>query len=77
VPATFGVVVLDFIVEGAVLILPVTILLSLILVAFLAGIVTLALLRYYAVRAPWWIFCLGLGIIVVVLTIPGIVFTIP
>ncbi|MFX1318657.1 MAG: undecaprenyl-diphosphate phosphatase [Promethearchaeota archaeon] len=77
VPATFGVVVLDFIVEGAVLILPVTILLSLIFLAFLTGIVTLALLRYYAIRAPWWIFCLGLGIIVVVLTIPGIIFAIP
>jgi undecaprenyl-diphosphatase len=77
VPATFGVVILDFIVEGAVLILPITILLSLILVAFITGIATLALLRYYAVRSPWWIFCLGLGIIVVVLTIPGIVFAIP
>jgi undecaprenyl-diphosphatase len=77
VPATFGVVVLDFIVEGAVLILPLVILFSLILVAFLTGIVTLVLLRYYAIRVPWWIFCLGLGIIVVMLTIPGIVFAIP
>ena len=77
VPAIFGVVVLDFIVEGAVLILPVFILLSLILVAFFTGIITLALLRYYAVKVPWWIFCLGLGIIVVVLTIPGIVLAIP
>ncbi|MFX1566712.1 MAG: undecaprenyl-diphosphate phosphatase [Promethearchaeota archaeon] len=77
VPATFGVVALDFIIEGAVLILPPPILLSLIIVAFLTGILTLALLRHYAIRVPWWIFCLGLGIIVVVLTIPGILFAIP
>lgn len=77
VPATFGVVVLDFFVEGAVLILPGTILLVLILVAFLTGLVTLTLLRYYAIRVPWWVFCLALGIIVVVLTVPSIAFTIP
>ncbi|MHA2427621.1 MAG: undecaprenyl-diphosphate phosphatase [Candidatus Hermodarchaeia archaeon] len=77
VPATIGVVTLDFLIEGAVLILPPFILLAIILVAFLTGLVTLTLLRYYAIRVPWWIFCLILGIIVVGLTIPTIVFTIP
>ena len=77
VPATFGVVVLDFLVEGAVLILPITILLILMLIAFLTGFVTLTLLRYYAIRVPWWIFCLALGIIVVILTLPTIVLAIP
>ena len=77
VPATFGVVVLDFLVEGAVLILPITILLILMLIAFLTGFVTLTLLRYYAIRVPWWIFCLALGLIVVILTLPTIVLAIP
>ncbi len=77
VPATIGVVTLDFLIEGAVLILPPFILLAIILVAFLTGLVTLTLLRYYAIRVPWWIFCLILGIIVVGLTIPTIAFTIP
>ncbi len=77
VPATFGVVALDFIIEGAVLILPLSILLVLILVAFFTGLVTLTLFRYYAIRVPWWIFCLVLGIIVVVLTVPTIAFAIP
>ncbi|MHA2405801.1 MAG: undecaprenyl-diphosphate phosphatase [Candidatus Hermodarchaeia archaeon] len=77
IPATIGVVALDFLIEGTVLILPLTILLVIILVAFLTGLVTLTLLRYYAIRVPWWIFCLILGIIVVVLTIPTIVFAIP
>ena len=77
VPATIGVVALDFLIEGAVLILPLSILLVIIFVAFLMGLMTLTLLRYYAVRVPWWIFCLILGFIVVGLTIPTIIFTIP
>ncbi len=77
VPATVGVVALDLIIEGAILILPLSILLVLILVAFFSGLITLALLRYYAIRVPWWIFCLILGIIVVVLTFPTIVMPIP
>jgi len=77
VPATVGVVALDFIVEGATLVVPLFILLLLLLVAFFTGLVTLTLLRYYAIRVPWWIFCLVMGIIVVVLTFPTIVFVIP
>lgn len=77
VPATFGVVALDFFIEGAILILPPIILLAIILVAFLTGLVTLTLLRYYAIRVPWWIFCLILGTLVVLLTIPTIVLAIP
>lgn len=77
VPAIFGVVVLDFIIEGAILILPFPILLILILVALLTGLVTLALLRYYAIRVPWWIFCVCLGIIIIILTVPTILFPVP
>jgi undecaprenyl-diphosphatase len=77
IPAVFGVVALDFLVEGALLILPIPILLGLMLVAFLVGLLTLALLRYYAIRVPWWIFALGLGILVVILTIPGLILGIP
>jgi undecaprenyl-diphosphatase len=77
VPAIFGVVVLDFIIEGAVLILPLPILLILMLVALLTGLVTLILLRYYAIRVPWWIFCFCLGIIIIILTVPTILFPIP
>jgi undecaprenyl-diphosphatase len=77
VPAIFGVVVLDFIIEGAVLILPLLILLILMLVALLTGLITLTLLRYYAIRVPWWIFCFCLGIIIIILTVPTILFPVP
>jgi undecaprenyl-diphosphatase len=77
IPATLGVVALDYIVGGAILILPWSTLLVLMLVAFFTGLFALVLLRYYAIRVPWWIFCLVLGIIVVVLTIPVIVLATP
>ncbi len=77
VPATFGVVALDFIIEGALFIVPLSILLGLMAVAFLVGLLTLALLRYYAIRVPWWIFTLGLGVLIVILTIPSLIIGIP
>ncbi len=77
VPAIFGVVALDFLVEGAVLILPFSILLGLMVVAFFVGLLTLALLRYYAIRVPWWIFTLALGVLVVILTVPSLILGIP
>ncbi|MFX1576628.1 MAG: undecaprenyl-diphosphate phosphatase [Promethearchaeota archaeon] len=77
VPAIFGIVVLDFIIEGAVLILPFPLLLVLMLVALLTGLVTLSLLRYYAIRVPWWIFCFCLGILIIILTVPPILFPVP
>ncbi len=71
VPAAFGVVAVDLIFGNVLLIVPlIPILLVLMVVAFIAGLGALAVFRYYALKLPWWIFCLTLGIIVVVLTVP-------
>lgn len=71
VPAAFGVVAVDLIFGNVLLIVPlIPILLVLMVVAFVTGLGALAVFRYYALKLPWWIFCLALGIIVVVLTVP-------
>jgi undecaprenyl-diphosphatase len=77
VPATFGLVTLDLILGDALLILPWMFFVIVVLVAFLTGLAALAIFRYSAVRIPWWIFCLVLGSIVLVLTIPTIIFRVP
>ena len=71
VPAALGVVAVDFIFGDVLLIVSlIPILLVLMVVAFVMGLGALMVFRYYALRLPWWIFCLALGIIVVVLTVP-------
>jgi undecaprenyl-diphosphatase len=71
VPAAFGVVAVDLLFGNVILIVPlIPILLVLMLVAFIIGLGALAVFRYYAVKLSWWIFCLVLGIIVLVLTVP-------
>lgn len=71
VPATFGVVALDLLFGSVLWTLPLYIA-SIVLVAFLTGLGSLFLLRYSALKVPWWIFCLALGCIVVVLSIPAV-----
>ncbi|MFX1300289.1 MAG: undecaprenyl-diphosphate phosphatase [Promethearchaeota archaeon] len=71
VPAAFGVVTVDLIFGNVLLIVPlIPILLVLMVVAFITGLGALAVFRYYALKLPWWMFCLTLGIIVVALTVP-------
>jgi len=71
VPAALGVVTVDLIFGNVLLIMPlIPILLVLMVVAFITGLGALAVFRYYALKLPWWIFCLTLGIIVVALTVP-------
>lgn len=71
VPAALGVVAVDLIFGNVLLIVPlIPILFVLMVVAFITGLGALAVFRYYALKLPWWIFCLVLGIIVVVLTVP-------
>ncbi|MFX1490983.1 MAG: undecaprenyl-diphosphate phosphatase [Promethearchaeota archaeon] len=77
VPATFGVVALDLIFGETLFVLPWIFFVMIGLVAFLTGLGALAVLRYSAVRVPWWIFCIVLGAIVLVLTIPTIIFGVP
>ncbi len=77
VPATFGVVALDLIFGETLFVLPWIFFVMIVLVAFLTGLGALAVLRYSAVRVPWWIFCIVLGAIVLVLTIPTIIFGVP
>lgn len=71
VPATFGVVAIDFLLGQFFITLP-AILLMMILVALLTGLGALIMLRYYAVRVPWWAFCVILGVLVLSITIPTI-----
>ncbi len=71
VPSTFGVVFIDLF-FGEVFLSLVSILLLLVLVALFTSLGTLALLRYSAMKIPWWIFCILLGAIVLTLTIPTI-----
>jgi undecaprenyl-diphosphatase len=71
VPAAFGVVAVDLIFGNVTLIVPlIPILLVLMAVAFATGLGALVVFRYYAMKLPWWIFCLVLGTIVLVLTVP-------
>lgn len=71
VPAALGVVAVDLIFGNVILIVPlIPILLVLMVVAFVTGLGALTVFRYYALKLPWWIFCLILGIIVVTLTVP-------
>ncbi len=77
VPATFGVVALDLIFGEALFVLPWTFFAMMVIVAFLTGLGVLTVLRYSAVRIPWWIFCVILGAIVLILTIPTIIFGVP
>ena len=77
VPATFGVVTLDLIFGETLFVLPWTFFAMMVIVAFLTGLGALMVLRYSAVRIPWWIFCVILGAIVLILTIPTIIFGVP
>ena len=71
VPATLGVVTLDLFFGSVFWTLPVYIA-FIVLVAFLTGLGALTALRYSAMKVPWWIFCVALGVIVVVLSIPAL-----
>jgi len=71
VPATLGVVALDFLFGSVLWTLPLVIAL-IVFAAFLTGLGSLILLRYSALNVPWWIFCLALGGIVVVLSTPAL-----
>ena len=77
VPATFGVVALDLLFGEALFVLPWTFFAMMVIVTFLTGLGALTVLRYSAVRIPWWIFCVILGAIVLALTIPTIIFGVP
>ena len=71
VPATLGVVTLDLIFGSILWTLPLYIA-AIVLVAFLTGLGSLFILRYSALKVPWWVFCVALGGIVVVLSIPAL-----
>lgn len=70
VPATFGVVCLDLI-YGTIFWTVPLILALIVILAFLAGLGALVALRYSALNIPWWIFCLALGFIAVLLSVPA------
>ncbi len=69
VPAAFGVIGLDYLLMQFFFADPI-ILLLITIVAMLVGYLSLLALRYAAIQIPFWIFCLLLGGIVLVLTIP-------
>jgi undecaprenyl-diphosphatase len=71
VPATFGVVILDLLFCSVFWTLPLLIV-FIVLVAFLTGFGALLTLRYSAMKVPWWIFCIALGLLVVALSIPAL-----
>jgi undecaprenyl-diphosphatase len=72
VPATFGLVGLDFLL-GDFYWLSLPSLAIIIFVPLIVGIGTLAALRHTAVRAPFWAFCLAIGFIVIILEVPAII----
>ncbi|MFX1562147.1 MAG: undecaprenyl-diphosphate phosphatase [Promethearchaeota archaeon] len=71
VPSVAGITCLDFIL-GNFFWTDFFILASITIVAFLVGFISLWGLRYTATRVPFWAFCLGLGFLVLFLTIPSI-----
>jgi len=72
VPATLGVVALDLLFGTVFWSVPLYIA-FVVLVAFFTGLGSLILLRYSALKVPWWIFCIAMGLIVVVLSIPALI----
>jgi undecaprenyl-diphosphatase len=71
VPAVAGITGLDFLMENVFWAEP-FILALITIVAFSIGIISLYGLRYTATKAPFWAFCLSLGVLVLILTIPSI-----
>ncbi len=72
VPASLGVVSLDFIL-GEVFWAPILVLVLITLVALLVGTATLVVLRYTALRAPFWAFCFTIGLLVVILEVTAVI----
>lgn len=70
VPAAFGIVGVDLLTGHFFWTIP-SVLIIITVIALLTGIGALYVLRYTAIRVPWWTFCLILGITVLVLTIPS------
>ena len=71
VPATFGVVALDLL-FGTIFWTGPLYIAFIVLIAFFTGLGLLILLRYSALKVPWWIFCIALGLIVVLLSVPAL-----
>ncbi|MFX1474276.1 MAG: undecaprenyl-diphosphate phosphatase [Promethearchaeota archaeon] len=71
VPATFGLVGLDFLL-GEFYWLSLPALAIIVLVPLVVGIGTLTALRQTALRAPFWAFCLAIGLVVTILEVPAI-----
>ncbi len=65
VPAALGVVGLDFI-RGEVFWAPILVLALITLIALVIGFATLVVLRYTAIRAPFWVFCFTIGLLVII-----------
>jgi undecaprenyl-diphosphatase len=72
VPASLGVVGLDFIL-GEVFWAPILVLVLITLIALVVGIATLLVLRYTAIHAPFWAFCLTIGFIVIALEATAVI----
>lgn len=72
VPASFGIIALDFLLGNVYWAEP-WVLLLMTIVALMTGLIALWGLRYTATRIPYWAFCLILGSLVLVLTIPTII----
>ena len=66
VPAALGIVGLDFI-RGEVFWAPILVLALITLIALVVGFATLVVLRYTAIRAPFWAFCFTIGLLVIIL----------
>lgn len=71
VPSVTGIIGLDFLMGNFFWTEP-YILALITLVACSIGIISLFGLRYSATKLPFWAFCLGLGVLVLILTIPSI-----
>lgn len=71
VPASIGVTAVDLFFGEVFLTLP-FILMMIVAVALFTGLGSLAILRYVAIKAPWWAFCLILGALVLIISIPTI-----
>lgn len=71
VPSTFGIIGLDFLRKEFFWTTP-AVIAAITLVALVVGIGTLTVLRRTAIRAPFWAFCLTIGIIVIILELPAL-----